>query len=566
LAFTFITLVGSSGRVFAQNGYTVTDIGPGEGVQINDAGVVIGRKPGLGGWVPFIFDGASSSDLPLPECDTQSVDYWSCMSRSWFNVSLNNAGTAIASDGLGTTLVWSNGSTEALAIGNMVHISSTGRMVGGSSGFDPVAYSDGALTVIGSQGEAWASNIHGQIVGWSTFGLGGALRPFVYAGDQLQQLTMPSADPRGIAVDINDDGIIVGYYYLSDSEVYAFVHQDGTTTTIGTFGEGASTAHRVNKFGDVVGSVHAAPQPNRAFLYQSGQLIDLNTRIPPDSGLHLMSANGINASGQIVGAGFTNNGEYRGFLLTPLPNTVTGSGVSVSAPATLPDGSSSTVSLTFDDVTSSGSTTVVASSDGPPPPNGFKLTDPPVYYDIQTTATFSGNVRVCLGWTEGQIANENDVSLFHHESGDWVDITDAASRDTVNNTVCGTASSLSPFTLFEVKLPFNGFFQPVDNAAINAAKAGSAIPVKFSIGGDQGLDIFTTGYPISRLVQCTTGEPIDTIEETVNAGASSLTYDATSGRYTYVWKTDKSWANSCRVLHVKLSDGEVYTARFTFSK
>jgi Domain of unknown function (DUF4082) len=38
---------------------------------------------------------------------------------------------------------------------------------------------------------------------------------------------------------------------------------------------------------------------------------------------------------------------------------------------------------------------------------------------------------------------------------------------------------------------FSGFFQPVNNMpTLNVAKAGSAIPVKFSLGGDQGLDIF----------------------------------------------------------------------------
>ena len=36
--------------------------------------------------------------------------------------------------------------------------------------------------------------------------------------------------------------------------------------------------------------------------------------------------------------------------------------------------------------------------------------------------------------------------MFHYENNHWVDITDVTSRDHVNNQVCGTASSLSPFT------------------------------------------------------------------------------------------------------------------------
>jgi len=44
--------------------------------------------------------------------------------------------------------------------------------------------------------------------------------------------------------------------------------------------------------------------------------------------------------------------------------------------------------------------------------------------------------------------------------------------------------------------PFQGFYQPVDNPpTINVAKAGVGIPVRFGLGGDQGLDIFAADYP-----------------------------------------------------------------------
>lgn len=225
----------------------------------------------------------------------------------------------------------------------------------------------------------------------------------------------------------------------------------------------------------------------------------------------------------------------------------------------------SPVSLQFDQVVTSGQTIVTTSATGPPPPAGFKLTSPPVYYEISTTATFSGSVRVCLSWSEGQIANENHVLLFHNEGGLWVDVTDLPSRNTTTNTVCGITTSLSPFTLFEVKYAFVGFYAPVDNGStINAVKAGAAVPVKFSLGGDQSLSIFAFGYPRAQLMQCATGEVIDVIEETVAAGASGLSYDPTTGRYAYVWKTERSWVNSCRQLQVKLADGEVYTSSFTF--
>ena len=112
---------------------------------------------------------------------------------------------------------------------------------------------------------------------------------------------------------------------------------------------------------------------------------------------------------------------------------------------------------------------------------------------------------------------------------------------------------------------FTGFFQPVDNLpTLNVASAGSAIPVKFSLGGNQGLNIFAAGYPASSPIQCDASEPGAAIEETVNAGGSSVSYDAATGQYTYVWKTQRAWKGTCRMLVVGLSDNNQYLAKFRF--
>ena len=114
---------------------------------------------------------------------------------------------------------------------------------------------------------------------------------------------------------------------------------------------------------------------------------------------------------------------------------------------------------------------------------------------------------------------------------------------------------------------FTGFFQPVDNLpALNTVKAGQAVPVKFSLSGDQGLDIFATGYPVSQKIVCNSNDPQDFIEETVTAGSSSLSYDPSTDTYSYIWKTEKSWANTCRQLTVVLKDGSIHTAHFKFTK
>ena len=116
-------------------------------------------------------------------------------------------------------------------------------------------------------------------------------------------------------------------------------------------------------------------------------------------------------------------------------------------------------------------------------------------------------------------------------------------------------------------LPYNftGFFAPIDNPpTFNEMKAGQAAPVKFSLGGNQGLNIFAAGSPSSVQISCASGDPILPVEETETAGQSSLSYDAATDRYKYTWKTESSWKNTCRQLTVTLRDGTVHTAKFKF--
>ncbi len=136
---------------------------------------------------------------------------------------------------------------------------------------------------------------------------------------------------------------------------------------------------------------------------------------------------------------------------------------------------------------------------------------------------------------------------------------------TVNCSASDNAGNTASAS-FKISVIYNwsGFFQPIDNLpAVNAVKAGSAIPVKFGLGGNMGLDIFASGYPRSVVIADQVGAE-DTIEETVTAGGSSLTYDPIANQYVYVWKTDKTWATQSRQLQVKLKDGTDHVANFKF--
>ncbi|HJW45394.1 MAG TPA: HYR domain-containing protein [Lysobacter sp.] len=132
-----------------------------------------------------------------------------------------------------------------------------------------------------------------------------------------------------------------------------------------------------------------------------------------------------------------------------------------------------------------------------------------------------------------------------------------SAKDSRGNTATGS------FTV-TVSYAWNGFFKPVDMwPVLNSSKAGSAIPLKFSLGGNQGMSIMAAGYPKSAPMSCG-GAAEDPLLETVTAGQSSLQYDASANQYIYVWKSEKSWAGTCRQIQVKLIDGTVHTANFSF--
>jgi hypothetical protein len=54
-----------------------------------------------------------------------------------------------------------------------------------------------------------------------------------------------------------------------------------------------------------------------------------------------------------------------------------------------------------------------------------------------------------------------------------------------------------------------------------------------------------------------------TTEQTAS-GLVGLQYDPAISTYTYVWKTQESWAGTCRQLIGRLTDGTDHVANFQF--
>ncbi len=111
---------------------------------------------------------------------------------------------------------------------------------------------------------------------------------------------------------------------------------------------------------------------------------------------------------------------------------------------------------------------------------------------------------------------------------------------------------------------FNNFKKPVKSAPnLNNVEEGSTIPVKFDLGGDQGLNVLPTYIAKSQKIKCSTKQPLgDATEISINNnGGLSINSE---GIYKFNWKTLKKWEDSCRQLILEFTNGETVVAYFKF--
>ena len=114
-------------------------------------------------------------------------------------------------------------------------------------------------------------------------------------------------------------------------------HSDGSGTADGSFhaflwswetgiqdlgaiqGDAASVALGLNDHGDITGISFDPDFNPRAFLrLAGGTMVDLNSLIPAGSPLYLFDACSINSSGQIIGIAVDAQGDYHGYLASPV--------------------------------------------------------------------------------------------------------------------------------------------------------------------------------------------------------------------------------------------------------
>lgn len=220
-----------------------------------------------------------------------------------------------------------------------------------------------------------------------------------------------------------------------------------------------------------------------------------------------------------------------------------------------------TATIAYPAGTTAGVTTAIVSPTGPLPDGFTVATNPPLYLHLETTASLGGAALVCISY-DTSVVTGAPPRLYHFDPvlDVWVDITTTSA----DGTVCGEATSFSPFVLgYPDTFDFTGFFAPVSMDAPNLAKPGQAIPVKFSLGGDQGLDVVTSARFLAEGTDSSPdGEPLPV----TTAGNSGLSYNASTDTYTYVWKTAKSLSLKTGRFELTLSDGTVHGFDVNFKK
>lgn len=274
---------------------------------------------------------------------SQTIPGSSGLNISW---AINDSGVVVGRSGAYKPAYWQNGGTTAsylASTGDARDINNSGQVVG-FNGTNVVIWDDGQTISTGiaqpsgspKSGQHFEAEIseNGKVA--ATTIVNGKYRGSYWDGTSVVDIGTldaypgywPSSNLFCYAYGVNDSGQVVGCTTVSSfwqaPKGHAFVWKSGTMMDLGTLGTDAySSAYHINNKGQVVGwsSTREDGQASRAFLYESGQMIDLNSCIDGNSDWHLDSATCINESGQVVGYGTKKVGNYSysaAFLLTPV--------------------------------------------------------------------------------------------------------------------------------------------------------------------------------------------------------------------------------------------------------
>jgi probable HAF family extracellular repeat protein len=300
--------------------YVVTDLGTFGGVQsahahdINDAGQVAG----IARTHAFRWQNGEMTDLGTLGGNSSSAS------------AINGVGQVVGSANTAApstthAVRWDDGAITNLTPGlpsSATGINDGGQVIGNFTNARAFLWDNNVITDLGDLGSggAFASGINnaGQIVGSS------GAHAFLWENNVMTDLgVLPGQEDSGASA-INNLGQIVGSSGTTDPETYevtsqSFLYEGGVMTAL-PVPSSESYAGDINDAGVVVGTMRAGGGFSNwhAYIYADGVVTNLNSRLQPGSGLHILFAHAINSDGQIVGVAYDAQAHYHAVLLTPL--------------------------------------------------------------------------------------------------------------------------------------------------------------------------------------------------------------------------------------------------------
>ena len=338
---------GRNNNIQLYSGGTITDLGFlnieeesvshlfAQPTSINDLGQIVGYSEYIGrGTTAFIYsDGEIRS----------SNSFESSLNSMAFDI--NNSGQLISYERIATR----SGSTTTSSYALITYQNEL-------SFVEPLIVIPGSLIVgtsINDSGQTvgWTSDYHSpseRYVETAFLNSNGATSSLGYLG--YDSTPGRNGFPSSSANEINNLGQVVGRSTNSSGKSVAFLYSDGSMTDLGILPGhlGGSEARAINDLSQIVGFCQTSIDGSYAesgFVYQDGQMYDLNNLIPEDSGWVIEHPEAINNQGQIVGFG-KQGYRKKAFLLDPII-TASETKVTVSNISTFGD----TVLLQGDEIT-----------------------------------------------------------------------------------------------------------------------------------------------------------------------------------------------------------------------
>ena len=249
----------------------------------------------------------------------------------WQNGSVQDLGTL--GDGLDSVAVFVN---ERGQVAGMSYTNSIPNPELGIPTVHPFFWENGQMVDIGTLGGTFSTigpigdlglvgglNNKGQVAGTSSLAGGQGPHAFLWERGSLLDLGTLGGN-FSFAGWIDDSGQVVGASTTTteaETTLRAFSWKSGRMTNLGSLdGDVCSLAFGSNSKGQVVGNSIPCDSggPSRPFLWENGgPMVDLNTLIPPGSGIVLDEGVAINERGEIVVGATLENGEVHSFLLAP---------------------------------------------------------------------------------------------------------------------------------------------------------------------------------------------------------------------------------------------------------